>query len=137
MRERIGVIAWLPDPSYERIVSDLGEDTLRAAQMAGRDLTPEQVIAAALSQEMPSIPRASAETGVRAVSPGPLSVREHEIAGLITEGLSNRHIAERLLVSKRTVDAHVRHILDKLELNTRAQVSAWFTEQHRIPEIRR
>jgi DNA-binding NarL/FixJ family response regulator len=49
------------------------------------------------------------------------------VVGLITEGLGNRQIAERLGVSKRTVDAHVRKILEKLNFTKRAQVSAWFT----------
>ncbi len=44
------------------------------------------------------------------------------MAALIAEGLTNREIATRLVVSKRTVDAHVEHILSKLGFSSRVQV---------------
>ncbi|POX37718.1 LuxR family transcriptional regulator [Streptomyces sp. Ru73] len=56
--------------------------------------------------------------------PGPLTPREREVAGLVTEGLTNRQIAERLVISKRTADAHVDHILTKLGITSRTQVAA-------------
>ena len=43
-----------------------------------------------------------------------LTNREWEIAGLVAEGLSNREIAGRLVISKRTVDAHIEHIYGKI-----------------------
>jgi DNA-binding NarL/FixJ family response regulator len=52
-------------------------------------------------------------------SPDPLaalSAREVEVLGLVAEGLSNRAIAERLVVGDRTVEAHVTHIFVKLGL---------------------
>jgi predicted ATPase/DNA-binding CsgD family transcriptional regulator len=55
----------------------------------------------------------------------PLSSREWEVARLVTRGLTNREIAHTLVISERTVDAHVRHILDKLGFNSRTQVAAW------------
>lgn len=54
-----------------------------------------------------------------------LTPREREVAGLLAEGLSNRHIAERLYVSERTAETHVQHILAKLEFTSRAQVAGW------------
>jgi DNA-binding NarL/FixJ family response regulator len=59
------------------------------------------------------------------VSAGPLSAREQEIAALVTAGLSNREIAERLVISKRTVDAHVEHIFGKLGISSRVQLATW------------
>ena len=47
------------------------------------------------------------------------------MARLVTRGLSNPEIARTLVISERTVDAHVWHILDKLGFNSRAQVAAW------------
>ncbi|RBQ20537.1 hypothetical protein DP939_10940 [Spongiactinospora rosea] len=58
-----------------------------------------------------------------------LTPRELEVAELIAEGLSNPQIAVRLLIAKRTVDAHVRNILAKGGLASRTQVAAWFAER--------
>ncbi|MEU7295142.1 LuxR C-terminal-related transcriptional regulator [Streptomyces exfoliatus] len=55
---------------------------------------------------------------------GPLTRREREVAGLIVEGLTNRQIAERLFISKRTADTHVEHILTKLGVTSRMQIAA-------------
>jgi DNA-binding CsgD family transcriptional regulator len=54
-----------------------------------------------------------------------LSPREWEVARLVTRGLSNREIARTLVISERTVDAHLRRILDKLGFTSRTQVAAW------------
>ena len=54
-----------------------------------------------------------------------LSRREREIAGHVAAGLTNREIAERLVLSERTVETHVQHILTKLGFRSRTQVAAW------------
>ena len=54
-----------------------------------------------------------------------LTNREQEIARLIASGLANREIAERLVISAKTVEHHVSHILDKLDLHTRAEIAAY------------
>jgi DNA-binding NarL/FixJ family response regulator len=46
-------------------------------------------------------------------------------AGLVAEGLSNREIAGRLVISKRTVDAHIEHIYSKLGVSSRVQLASW------------
>jgi non-specific serine/threonine protein kinase len=53
-----------------------------------------------------------------------LTARERQVAALVAQGLTNREIAARLVVSKRTVDAHVEHILAKLGFSSRVQVAA-------------
>lgn len=55
----------------------------------------------------------------------PLTQRESEIASLLSEGLSNRAIAARLVLSERTVDGHVGRILSKLGFSSRAQIAVW------------
>jgi DNA-binding NarL/FixJ family response regulator len=54
-----------------------------------------------------------------------LSARELEVAGLVAEGLTNRQIAARLVLSERTAQNHVQHILTKLGFTTRSQIAAW------------
>ncbi|MFJ2756419.1 ATP-binding protein [Nocardioides sp. NPDC087217] len=61
---------------------------------------------------------------------GPLTARELEVAALIEAGLSNREIAERLVVSKRTADGHVERILAKLGFTSRRQVAAWISREN-------
>jgi non-specific serine/threonine protein kinase len=56
----------------------------------------------------------------------PLTRREHEVAVLLAKGLSNREIASQLVISPRTAEAHVEHILTKLGFTSRAQVVALF-----------
>ena len=63
-----------------------------------------------------------------------LTAREREIALLVARGLSNREIAERLVISKRTVDAHVNHIFAKLGLSSRVQLTIWLRD--RVPAHR-
>jgi DNA-binding NarL/FixJ family response regulator len=59
----------------------------------------------------------------------PLSPRELDVVALLAQGLTNRQIAERLIISERTVDAHVSRIFDKLALNTRTQAAVWAASQ--------
>ncbi len=75
---------------------------------------------------MTAFTAASAEL-VRRLGPGDgvLSVREAEVARLVADGLTNRQIAGRLVISDRTVDNHVAHILTKLGFTSRSQVAAW------------
>jgi DNA-binding NarL/FixJ family response regulator len=58
-----------------------------------------------------------------------LTDRELEVASLIVRGYSNRQIATVLMISERTVDTHVSHILNKLSLVSRAQIAAWIVRQ--------
>ena len=62
-------------------------------------------------------------------APGGLTRREREIAELLAEGLSNKEIAARLVISQRTAETHVDHILSKLGITSRAQVASWVAEQ--------
>ncbi len=54
---------------------------------------------------------------------GSLTESEHALAVLIAEGLTNRQAAERLFISRHTVDAHLRHIFRKLGINSRVRLA--------------
>ena len=55
----------------------------------------------------------------------PLPARELQVARLIAVGRSNKEIAAELVISQRTAENHVEHILTKLGFTSRAQVAAW------------
>jgi predicted ATPase/DNA-binding CsgD family transcriptional regulator len=56
---------------------------------------------------------------------GPLSKREREVAQLVAGGLTNRQIAERLVIAERTVEGHLERIRGKLGLRSRTQIAVW------------
>jgi len=79
-------------------------------------------------------PDASAGSGqgasaAPALTQSVLTAREQQIAMLITRGLSNRGIADELVISPATAARHVANILGKLGLSSRAQVAAWAADQ--------
>jgi len=74
---------------------------------------------------------AEIDTAARAASP--LSPREAEIATLIASAMSNRQIAQQLVLSERTVEAHVRSILAKLGFSRRTEIATWSLRDPRLP----
>jgi two-component system, NarL family, response regulator NreC len=61
-------------------------------------------------------------TGEEKDSYSTLTEREREILKLVAEGYTNNQIAERLVISPKTVDTHRTHIMDKLNLHSRAEL---------------
>jgi non-specific serine/threonine protein kinase len=60
-----------------------------------------------------------------------LTPREREVASRIARGLSNRQIADELVIALGTTERHVANILNKLDMRSRTQVAAWVTRQER------
>ena len=78
-----------------------------------------------------SLPREEPLPSRRAIAQrfGGLTERERQVAVLIAQGLSNREIADTLVISYRTVETHISNILFKLGLAARSQVAAWVVEK--------
>jgi len=68
--------------------------------------------------------RLDSATGAAEGDPS-LTRREHEVAALLAEGLSNADVARRLFISPKTAAVHVSNILMKLGMSNRAEVAAW------------
>jgi DNA-binding NarL/FixJ family response regulator len=94
-----------------------------------KDMPPGELVQAVLGagQGEPVV-MASAD-----VPQGELSLREREVLDLIGQGLRNREIAERLVVSEATVKTHVRHVLEKLRLRNRAEAAAFAARGRSAP----
>jgi DNA-binding NarL/FixJ family response regulator len=101
-----------------------------AAGYLTKDLPPAELIEAvlAVARGEPRIAPAMANRMLVDPLEG-LSARERDVLGLIAEGLRNREIAERLVISEATVKTHVRHVLEKLRFRNRAEAAA-FAARH-------
>ncbi|HET7736347.1 MAG TPA: LuxR C-terminal-related transcriptional regulator [Nocardioidaceae bacterium] len=98
----------------------LGEQKYKTAFQRGSALELDEAVSLALS-ETPSDGAAARPADDKSV----LTRREREVAELVGEGLSNRDIARRLVISQRTAEGHVEKILSKLGFTNRAQIAAW------------
>ena len=97
-------------------------------QAEGRTMGMNELIAAGLDPR----PEDPWQLGT---SPG-LTEREREIATLAAQGLSNRQIAEHLVLSVRTVETHVSRVLAKLGFSSRGQLTVWAHEEGLMTELR-
>jgi DNA-binding NarL/FixJ family response regulator len=98
--------------TIERLASSLPDPSLR-----------EQFLQQATAR-LPAVRQLSPREETRRAYGG-LTERECEVAVLITQGKSNREIAEQLTITERTVETHVRNILTKLELTSRTHIAVW------------
>jgi DNA-binding NarL/FixJ family response regulator len=58
----------------------------------------------------------------------PLSRREIEVALLIAQGLTSKEVGRRLFIERGTVDTHVQHIYNKLQIDSRPQLAVWLMD---------
>ena len=99
----------------------LGRLRYEAEMELGRHLSRDTAVGLALEEPVGK----EIAVGINGDGLEVLPKREAEVARLIADGLSNKQIGARLFISERTVDSHVRGILNKLGFNTRAQIAAW------------
>jgi predicted ATPase/DNA-binding CsgD family transcriptional regulator len=113
-----------PRPVVKEAQARLGEGNFAAAWGWGRALGMEEAAAYALADREPG--RSTAPAGrQRDAELALLTRREREIAALVAEGLSSTEIAGRLVISVRTAENHVNHILHKLRLSSRRELAGW------------
>jgi len=97
----------------------LGDAAFDAEHRRGAQLTDDDAFAYAFGQPGPRADDASpADSGTQ------LTRREREVAVLVADGLTNRQIAARLVISRRTAETHVQHILAKSGFTSRIQLVA-------------
>ena len=134
LRELLGIPATWDcqtrlDRRLEVAVSRLADHDRTAAWAEGQSWSVEQAVAYARGDNH-QVRSRSVTSAVRRSNLCILTTREREIVFLLAHGDSNRQIADKLVIGVRTVETHVEHILRKLELNNRGQVSAWVHNMH-------
>ena len=107
----------------------LGEASWAGAWAEGLAMSMEQAIEHALSEQKPTPPTSPEAEQPTSDEPPELTRREKEVATLVARGLTNRQIAQELVLSEHTVITHVRNILKKLNLRSRTQLTLWVTER--------
>jgi non-specific serine/threonine protein kinase len=105
------------------LTAALGERAFAAAMAEGAELGFTRAVAIGARAGLPRRPSSP---------PTPeLTAREREVAELVAAGLTNPQIAAKLFLGARTVQTHLRSIMNKLGVNNRTQVAARVTEQGR------
>jgi predicted ATPase/DNA-binding CsgD family transcriptional regulator len=120
-------LAPLPSARVEQYLAaagHLGELTVRQLWESGSAMTADEAVGLALEAPPPAGHRIPAPARPL---PGQLTPRERQITELISEGMSNKAIAEQLVISPATAARHVANILAKLDFSSRSQIAAWAT----------
>lgn len=100
--------------SHAEVRAQLGDDAFAREVAAGKRLSLDDL------QTIPHPPDSAPAPAASVSASGPaLTAREMEVMRLLAQELSNPQIAERLVISRRTVDAHLRSIYDKLGVKSR------------------
>lgn len=107
----------------ERATEGLGPRRQQRFFDDGRQLSRAAAVALGLEKSASDVAVATAGTQL-------LSRREDEVAALVAEGLTDREIARQLVISPRTAESHVQHILSKLGFRSRTQIATWIMQRH-------
>ncbi|MDV7090252.1 protein kinase domain-containing protein [Rhodococcus opacus] len=110
----------------QRCRRGLGPRAFDAARSDGQSLGFDGAIAYALGEQ-------SQDAKPSSEPASPLTKREQQVADLVAEGLTNKAVAAKLVISQRTAQGHVEHILTKLGFTSRAQIAAWVVERVQRP----
>ncbi|MGV0676288.1 LuxR family transcriptional regulator [Mycolicibacterium fortuitum] len=110
------------DEISEELRAALGDNEFEALLAEGRALSVDKAVGEAMGDPEPA-PAAPALPDRPLAS---LSRREAEVAGMVAEGMTNKQIAQALVLSLRTVESHVEHIFAKLGVRSRTQVAVLY-----------
>jgi non-specific serine/threonine protein kinase len=103
-----------------RVQRAIGCERWDARRLEGSRLDRGTAVSLALRELRPGRPEPSP-----AVDATPLTRRQQEVAALVAQGLTDREIAARLVISTRTAEYHVEQILSRLGFRSRAEIAAW------------
>lgn len=106
----------------------LGEDQFEKCHISGAAMSVSEITGFVLGESVPSGDPATAG-GTRPEDV--LSPREREVATHVAAGMTNKEIAAKLVLSSRTVEGHVEHILEKLGMSRRHEIAAAFAHAER------
>jgi len=117
--------------AYERALSGtrvhLGERAFAAAWTQGRAMTPEQAVAA---QGQKPTPSPTTTMSSPPTYPAGLTAREVEVLRLVAGGLTDLQVAEKLVLSPRTVHTHISSLYSKLGITSRSAATRYAIEHH-------
>jgi DNA-binding NarL/FixJ family response regulator len=119
------ILAPLLTRANEAATAALGRSKFEAEFEAGTRYSREVAVGLALGEPAHRAVAAAEDRGSAL-----LAKREGEVAQLVADGLSNKQIGARLFISERTVENHVRGIMNKLGFNSRAQIAAWMASSN-------
>ena len=128
---RVVILSMQDEPAYARKAFELGAQGYVVKDAADEELAG--AIDAVLADRIYVHPALAARLVMREPEDD-LTDREREVLRMIALGYTNQETAAQLFLSIRTIEAHRRHILDKLRLSTRAELVRYALE-HRIVEI--
>jgi DNA-binding CsgD family transcriptional regulator len=120
-------VVWFQD-EHERTIETaraaLGEDRFAAVWREGEAMTPDEAFASARDATGDPPP----DRGVDVPQPEELTAREAEVLTLVARGLTDAQVAAELVLSRRTVHAHLRAVYRKLDVGSRHAATRWALE---------
>jgi predicted ATPase/DNA-binding CsgD family transcriptional regulator len=133
----------IPRDLYERTLavvrSQLGESAFEEARARGRTMVPAQVLALPEAFALQAPQQVQAVPGSASTPPADLpsyhaslTAREGEVLRLVAQGLTDIQVAERLVISPRTVNFHLTSIYSKLGVSSRSAATRYAIEQHLV-----
>ena len=134
LRQAIGApLPLIYRPAHERAVraarAQFGERPLVAAWAEGRTMPLEQVLAAqepvTMLPPIPAEPAAAPPVPKALTYPDGLTAREVEVLRLVAQGLTDAQVAEKLVISPRTVNTHLTSIYAKIQVSSRSAATAY------------